>query len=541
MNAASRISPGLPDYGVAKGALFYLRGDELGPTETVRADFPLPSTGGLGGTTVQVVIGGSTIDALVVAASARQVWAILPSSAPVGTGVVRVTYNGAVSAGASIQVVEAAFGIFLQSSTNFGTALAFNSGSELNQLVRTAVPGSELTLIGTGLGAISGDEASQTAVQDVAASVKVFVSGREADVISKGRLGLNEMANADLLKLPRGLAAVDQITFRVPDGVSGCAVPVSVQTGAVTSNWASLAVGDGGTCGDLSALGDFNALFGPEGLRMGSISLIRMAMSQEVPFLGTLSIKTDMGTASFFKTAIPGIPSAALQFSPVSIGNCIVVVGQLVDTDGTAEETPVDDLALDAGEALRVQGPKGSRTLKKAATGNYWGELGRGGLPSFPGLPGGGGGQEEFLEPGEYTVDNGAGGADVPSFQVKTRVGTPLTWTNQSAVTTIARSQDLNLTWTGGDAGSQVMIVGFSGTQAAQASFVCIADASAGRFTVPSRVLSSLPGTPVTAGLESVGGGIFLANVSGTRVEIPGTDISVFSSGVMTGKTVNYR
>lgn len=541
VNAASRIIPGLPDYGVAKGALFYLRGNELGPDETATAQFPLPGADGLGGTSIKVAVGGTTVDALMVASSARQVWAILPSSTPAGSGQVTLTYNGG-TATTPIQVVDTAFGIFVQSGGSLGTALAFNGGSQLNQYVRTATPGQEVTLIGTGLGAITGDESNAVDASSVGGDVKVFVGGKDAVLVSSGRLGSNESANADTAKLPRGLAAIDQVTFRVPDGVSGCAVPVSVQTGSRMSNWATIAVsGDGSACADLKALGDLNAFFGGEGLKSGSISLLRLGVSIEVPILGSLETKNDFGSASFSKNNIPGVPASALTFSPVSAGNCMVIVGQLLNTEPATDGPIVEATPLDAGEALRVQGPKGSRTLKKTSPGEYADTIGIGtgaALP-FP-IPGQPAGPPEFLDPGEYTVDNGSGGADIPAFSVKARVGTPLTWTNQAQIREVNRTQALTVNWTGGSADSLVWLYGLSNTRGGSASFFCVAEASARQITVPTRVLASMPASAGGSPTD-IGGFLFLANVAGTRVDVPGTDISVFSTGVLTGKSVNYR
>ncbi|MDX1982006.1 MAG: hypothetical protein SFV51_17170, partial [Bryobacteraceae bacterium] len=150
VNAASRIVPGLPDYGVAKGSLMYLGGQGMGPDEIVRGEFPLGEE--LGGVKVSVRVGDSTVNAIMVAVSARQVWAIVPSSAPSGSGVVTLTYNGE-NATTPIDVVDAAFGIFVTPGATFGNAIGFNGGQELNQFVKSARPGQQVTLIGTGLGA----------------------------------------------------------------------------------------------------------------------------------------------------------------------------------------------------------------------------------------------------------------------------------------------------------------------------------------------------------------------------------------------------
>lgn len=78
-----------------------------------------------------------------------------------------------------------------------------------------------------------------------------------------------------------------------------------------------------------------------------------------------------------------------------------------------------------------------------------------------------------------------------------------LNWTNQNAAATIDRTQDLKVTWTGGNPGSYVFITGSSsivkGTDATIVGFTCLASADTGQFTVPSYILSALP-----AGLGAV-------------------------------------
>src|SRR5262245_18971650 len=80
VNAASRIPSGFASYGIAQGALFAITGTGLGPDQLQQAGFPLPTSDGLGGITVQVYVAGSTVSAIMVYVSATEVGAILPSS-----------------------------------------------------------------------------------------------------------------------------------------------------------------------------------------------------------------------------------------------------------------------------------------------------------------------------------------------------------------------------------------------------------------------------------------------------------------------------
>ena len=63
VNVASNIPPGLPNYAVAQGSLFGIYGGNLGPATLTVANLPLPTTAGLGGTTVTFGVNGTTVTA----------------------------------------------------------------------------------------------------------------------------------------------------------------------------------------------------------------------------------------------------------------------------------------------------------------------------------------------------------------------------------------------------------------------------------------------------------------------------------------------
>src|SRR4051812_26689249 len=125
VNAGSRVTNTSPFYGIAQGALFAIRGQGLGPDPLQQASFPLPTTDGLAGVTVQASVGGATVDCIMVYVSSTEVGAILPSSTPIGTGTVTLNSNGA-TASKPITVVAAAFGIFTTTQGGYmGQAQAF--------------------------------------------------------------------------------------------------------------------------------------------------------------------------------------------------------------------------------------------------------------------------------------------------------------------------------------------------------------------------------------------------------------------------------
>jgi hypothetical protein len=121
-----------------------------------------------------------------------------------------------------------------------------------------------------------------------------------------------------------------------------------------------------------------------------------------------------------------------------------------------------------------------------------------------------GGGLPEYLVPGAYTITGSGGpGGDnsVGSFTARITIPAPVNWTNADQITTVDRSNDREITWTGGDASGFVAIsvVGIAagpagpGADSTGNAVLCIERASAGRFRIPSFVLQALPPTPANA------------------------------------------
>jgi hypothetical protein len=115
-NNYSYLIPGQPNYGIAPGSLFIVKGTGLAAAGTVPqlwdvSKTPLPlSSPGANGTSITVVVGGTTVQPGIYYISETQVAAVLPSNTPVGTGTITVTYNNQTSAAASILVVTSAMG-----------------------------------------------------------------------------------------------------------------------------------------------------------------------------------------------------------------------------------------------------------------------------------------------------------------------------------------------------------------------------------------------------------------------------------------------
>jgi hypothetical protein len=150
---------------------------------------------------------------------------------------------------------------------------------------------------------------------------------------------------------------------------------------------------------------------------------------------------------------------------------------------------------------INLNGPNGSKQIALNNTNYYSATLGGGTPLPFP-VPGAPGPMPLYLDPGDYAVDNGAGGADVGPFTATlTAVGPALTWTNADADLTIDRSAGVDIQWTGGDPAGNVTIESLSAApdlvtrQVAGGVFICIVPNN-GHFFVTSDVLSLMPATP---------------------------------------------
>jgi uncharacterized protein (TIGR03437 family) len=485
LNAASYAPPGMPNSGIARGSIFVVFGTELGPPDLRQAaGFPLPTS--LGGTSIRVTVDTTTVDALLVYVWATQVAAILPSGTPEGIGLMEVTYNGRRGQAGAFRVVRSSPGVLAQNQAGSGQALAlnFNSASDQprNTLSRPAQPGQVVTLWATGLGPIADNDAIAPVPRDLNINLQVLVGGKPATVRYKGRSGC--------------CSGADQIVFEVPPGVSGCYVPVAVQVDNAISNFTTISVADanGSACTDLSGISGpmLENLQSGGSLRVGSI-VLSVAKSDFV---------TETGIGQFFQADLTWLAYQVSLGLP-SPGSCMVnpVKPSLAVPFGSPP--PV---GLDAGRVLNVTGPKGSRQMLQRFQGLYSETFANGTLV-------------QFLEPGTYTVDSAPGGADVGPFRATISFPAELTSTvQQSAAAT-------TVNWRGGDPGGYVVIQGSAQSPAgARTSFSCVERTSAGQFTLPPYVLSSLPASP-----GDISGLVAAGSSPQNRFKAPGLDLGYFS------------
>ncbi|HLK47541.1 MAG TPA: hypothetical protein VKT49_05370 [Bryobacteraceae bacterium] len=477
-NAASNTDPRMPDGGIAQGAIFVVYGTGLGPANIVVAPTAFQSTT-LSNTAVAVTVGGTTVNAPMYYTSASQVAALLPSKTPTGAGTITVTYSGQISAKAPITVVASNLGILTIDSSGSGPAIltypdfslvspsrAANCGGP-NTTCGAANPGDILTLWGTGLGPVNGDDASGAGLGVNMPNIPatVWVGGVQAPVTYQGRSGC--------------CAGLDQVVFTVPNAVpTGCAVPLVVQINDQVSNTAAIPVANGSrTCASLS-------------IPTLDVSQIPTASSFTLGDAELRHFLNDTGNGfvdSFhgFFARFAGLPPLTQAFlmsylDNRPIGVCAVIGAQ--DPGSALINNLVNNgyvTLADGGSSVVINGPNGSANSQITGHGVTISNSG------------------SFLVSGNYTV-SGNGGKDIGPFTAQITIpGTPtLTSPSSAAGLTITRSKGLTVTWNpNGSTGHVEVVISVFVDQNTAAQAVCSAPASTGTLTVPPYILLALPAT----------------------------------------------
>ncbi len=272
-------------------------------------------------------------------------------------------------------------------------------------------------------------------------------------------------------------------------------------------------------------------------MRAGIIALLRASSKISAgPPLGTLDTTMDQLIGGFQSTDYSKIPRIDSQ-PPTAIGSCFVVT---LVPQGPVNFDPTAITTLDAGPVLNLTGPNGSKQIaaNKLAFG---GTLG-GGL-SIPFLPPP---APLYLDPGTYTIDNGAGGADIGSFTATLNVPAPFVWNNADAALSIDRSAGIDIVWTGGDPASKVTMQGTAivinpttHMLDSGGSFTCTEDNSAGHFVVTPEVMNILPATTTVNGVSN--GTLSVSDGVEVRFNAPGSDLSLFSFSSGTTRSPEYK
>lgn len=492
-NSASSLPYAIPGGSIAQGSIFSVYGRNLGPATGVQpASFPLNAT--LSGVAVTVTYGSTHLNAYPVYVSSNQVNAIMPSNAPLGAVSVRVVVNGTTSNSVPALVAVNSLGLFTVLGAGAGPGIIFNYVSSknqpLNSLQTPAQPGQVVTMWGTGLGPVSADNVAPTAA-NLPVNVQVFVGGKAAATSYSGRSPC--------------CAGDDQIVFQVPTNApTGCWVPVNVQlAGTTVSNTVTMAISsNGSSC--VPSGGPVKAFI--QGGNIGLLAPLRADINQSAPN-SPLDLRTDFLLARFGQEK-----GGQFAFNPlVSLpppGTCTAYAGtgNWFNTANLPNLAPAVR-ALDAGGGTVTAG------AKSAKYGFTYSPLTLGYLGSSnPANPQAG--DTTLLSPGSLNI-NISGGADVSSFKATSTMISALNWSNQANISTVDRSKDLLLTWTGGS-GETVTAVGGNVDVITNSSgiFVCVAAPGSTSITVPAAILANVP--PGRGDPHYSLGAIFLVAAGGT-------------------------
>jgi hypothetical protein len=218
------------------------------------------------------------------------------------------------------------------------------------------------------------------------------------------------------------------------------------------------------------------------------------------------------------------------QIGNPPLGTCTVSLGQPTDREDPFD-VPVDPtfpFVLNVGPALNLEAPAMSVRLQAPSYRGEW--------------------EANAIVPGGYSVDNGAGAAPFGAFRAALTIPPMVQWSNKSELASVDRTQDLTVTWTGGNPDKEyVLIGGISASEEVAVGFSCTEKASAGRFTIPAWVLSSLPASatlslegtpPIPSGLLAVGTASFTDT---GRFTATGLDLGVFAYEQFTVSLAAYR
>ena len=499
-NAASFAPFGLPNAPIARGSVFTITGENLGPAQGQTATaYPLAAQ--LAGVSISVTQKGVVTAALPMSVSARQVYALMPSSVKAGLATLRLTYQASRGNAITIQIADAAPGLFSVSGGGYGPGLIQNQLSAdssaapappapvtaiggygpdllqdtlntqpLNSLTNPAVTGQAITLWGTGLGASTAPDES-VPTSDSFPSVTVSIGGVPATPTSAGRASC--------------CAGLDQIVVTVPDAAPlGCWVPVIVKTGGGVSNTATMAIAAPG------------------------------ATSCDDPGNPLSQLVRTPGTQAFIHAErVDGIQNAN---APTPVHK---VIDNLYSRFYTRPDSPFNF------DPYLSYPPAGACLVHQAAGDTFYDKTLRGALPSSasltpqPNQSYSNGDQVISIVPQHAFFSSTIGGTiDSSPFALNLAVGNasltidpggpdetalalnaepPPAWMRPSTLLAVPRNQPLTLSFTPGDtlAPTAILLYSYAAATNSTVEVQCLAAPGANTFTIPSDALANLQPT----------------------------------------------
>ena len=473
VNAASYAPFGLPNAPIARGSIFTVFGENLGPAKSPGLTFPLSST--LGGVSLSVTQNGVVTQTFPIFVAPTQINAVMPSTVTAGLATLRLTYQSNKSNAITIQIADSAPGVFAISGGGYGPGIVQNfitaTNDQLNSLAAPAAPGGTVVIWGTGLGPVTFPDNEPPTTGNVSTPVTITIGGQVAKNLYSGRAPC--------------CSGLDQIVATLPANVPlGCWVPVSINAGGVVSNTTTMAIAAPGatTCNDPG-----NPLS----------TLVRTPGTQAFIHLEQVNTIENIETPTPITKVLAQVysrfytrPNSPFNFDPYMsyppAGACLVH-----QTSGDSFLTKSLPGALPASASLSPQPNQTynngtqSQPLSISANDPFYANAVGGTIDSTPV------GLHPLSGGASFTID--PGGANQKVLAIKPEP--PPTWTPPDGIIVVPRTAPLALTFTPGDtnAPTAILLYAYAAATNSTVEVQCLAPPGATAFTISADTLSNLP------------------------------------------------
>ncbi len=474
VNAASLAPFGLPNAAIARGSVFSISGENLGPAQSqVTFSFPLSAT--FSGVSVSVTQAGAVAQAFPFFISASEVYAVMPSTVTAGLATLRLTYQSRRSNAITIQIADSAPGIFAVSGGGYGPGVIQNilapDNQPTNSLATPAAPGQVIAIWGTGLGPVSFPDNVAPTAGNVAAPVTVTIGGRPAATSYSGR--------------SQCCSGVDQIVATIPDDAPlGCWVPVLVNAGGVVSNTATMAIATAGATSCDDPGNPLSRLARTPGTQ-AFIHLERVDSIENVNTATAVHKTLDKVYSRFYTR--PGSPfnfDPYLSYPPP--GSCLVH-----QTSGDSYFGKNLRGALPAG-ASRIPQPKqvyanGAQSLTVSPSGSSFSSTLGGTIDTNATA------MNLMGANASFTIDPAGPNQAVIGLNPEP----PPAWTRPNGILAVPRNAPLDLAFTPGDssAPTAILLYSYAAVTNSTVEVQCLAPPGATTFTIAADTLANLPPT----------------------------------------------
>jgi uncharacterized protein (TIGR03437 family) len=495
-NAGVRTLASVENRGVlARGSVFEVNGEALGPEDAAVADVPHPVT--LAEVTVTLI---STVDssvvvsAFIIAANATRLVAIVPSSASDGDYAVTTSFNAETSSNSfPVKIASSNFGPVTNIGSFGGMALgrilADGADPVTISLSNSITPGATLEMDATGLGPLDIADNDFPVEANLFPEAVLLIGELQVPVTYVGRNPLKP--------------GFDRIVVTLPsEGVpSGCVVPARIQIGEVVTLMFSLPILGPDETSCRHPLG-----LTPEGLTVVSNggSIVRGGFTL-VHLVGQSSAGGQVFESSGDQISGGFVRYTAEELARVAAAG---IIANVYDADGCTIYDAITGTSsgqyVDAGPSVslvdpgwRLDIPRGSAESLNQY--NLTLNLLLNGSP-VPGLNT----PRLMFAPGRHTIE-GPGGEVVGPFSIDIDISNPMQWTNMSDIREVDTSKDLTLTFSGAGPDDEVIATASVKGPAPEAParivtrvWLCKTKGAAGKIVVKSSLLQKMPKVSAT-------------------------------------------